>query len=47
MQSKKAWQKPQLTVHGSIKSVTQANGVLKTVKGLVVAGKSLNAILSI
>lgn len=47
MQSKKVWQKPQLIIHGSIESVTQANKDLKKIPGLIVVGKSLNAILSI
>ncbi|MEM6614792.1 MAG: hypothetical protein AAF652_21620 [Cyanobacteria bacterium P01_C01_bin.72] len=47
MQSKKTWQKPQLTIHGSIESVTQAKGSLKKISGLITAGKGISAILSI
>lgn len=47
MQSKKTWQKPQLTVHGSIESVTLTGGSFRKLKGLITAGKSLSAVLSI
>ncbi|MEO1692584.1 MAG: hypothetical protein AAFR63_13830 [Cyanobacteria bacterium J06631_6] len=47
MQPKKTWQKPQLTVHGSIESVTQANGSLKKIAQVITAGKGVSAMLSI
>ncbi|MEO1340671.1 MAG: hypothetical protein AAFV28_05890 [Cyanobacteria bacterium J06635_13] len=47
MQPKKTWQKPQLTVHGSIESVTQANGSLKKIAQVITASKGISAMLSI
>ena len=44
---KKNWQKPQLTVHGSVEEMTQANfSTLKKVKGFISLGKNLSAVLS-
>lgn len=48
MRTKKTWQKPQLITHGSIESVTLANtGGLKKIAGIITAGKSLSAVISI